>query len=122
MKGCCGVHDLLGIVGLEIAHSDRDVRHAAEKTLGKSGVQRTAAALKEHAAVIVAKLEDSNIRVRHAAVTTLGKMEVCDLDEHASAIIAKLGHSDGGVRWALHFGNHSYVPYIAGQDLQWQCH
>ena len=88
-----------GIVAL-LAHSDRDVRHAAEKTLGKSGVQRTAAALKEHAAVIVAKLEDSNIRVRHAAVTTLGKMEVCDLDEHASAIIAKLGHSDGGVRWA----------------------
>ena len=65
------------------------VRRAAVKTLGKL----QPAALAQHGAAIVAKLEDSKWQVRQAAVETLGKLDVADLAQHEQAI-AKAAKED----------------------------
>ena len=66
------------------------VRWAALETLGKL----EPAALAQHAAAVVAKLEDCRLGVRRAALETLGKLEPAALAQHAAAIVAKLEDSD----------------------------
>ena len=54
--------------------------------------------LAQHAAVIVSKLRDPDLRVRSAALEALGKLEEAALTEHAMAVAAKLEDSDYSVR------------------------
>jgi len=56
----------------------------------KLGAEET---LAQHAAVIVARLEDSEWVVRKAAVQTLGKLDLADLAQHEQAI-AKAAKED----------------------------
>ena len=52
------------------------------ETLGKL----EAAALAQHAAALVDKLEDADARVRRAALLTLGKLEMAALAPHEQAL------------------------------------
>ena len=68
----------------------------ALKTLG----MLEPAALAEHAAAVVAKLEDADGGVRRLALKTLGVLEPAALAEHAAAIVAKLADKGWDVREA----------------------
>ena len=59
-----------------------------------------AAPLAQHAAPIVGRLADSDLRVREAAVATLGKLDAASLAQHAAPIVGRLEDSDGEVRQA----------------------
>ena len=59
------------------------------------------AALAEHAAAVVAKLEDADKNVRKAVLEALAKLEPAALAEHAAAVVAKLAHANRDVREAV---------------------
>ena len=80
--------------GVESDEDGGDVGVAALKVFQRRDMD--ASVLAQHAADIVARLEDRNAAVRVAAIRTLGKMEA----EHTAKIVAGLKDSDAGVRMA----------------------
>ena len=69
---------------------------AAVETLGKL----EPAALAQHAAALVAKLDHPDRGVREAALQALGKLEPAALAQHAAAVVAKLEDPDESLRQA----------------------